>query len=275
MEKLTQYWDSDSSFNITRLTSADEPCPMHTHDFYEYFIVIHGQSIHVVNNSVQKVERGSLVLVRPSDEHCYDYCKSQDFQFYNINVLSDLFDQTNLLFLNNMQKLTTCSLPHHVKLNEAQLSYVQDILTQIQDTPDEDSKHILSVNIFVYCMCQLIKLPEFDEMQIMPQWLVSTLDEMSKPENFIIGLPHLLKITNYSQEHVNRVFKRFLNTTPTKYINEMRLRYAFQLIQIGKNEIIDVCQMCGFNSLNHFYVEFKKYYGFTPKKSRNYTECDM
>lgn len=245
---------------------------MHTHDFYEYFVVIHGQSIHVVNNSVQKVERGSLVLVRPNDEHCYDYCKSQDFQFYNINVLKEVFEKTNDLFENNLEKLTTCALPHHVKLSEAQLKYVEDILNDIEKLTEEKDKHILSVRVFVYCMYQLMKLPEFNEMKVMPQWLVFTLDEMSKPENFIAGLPHLLKITNYSQEHVNRVFKRFLSTTPTKYINELRLRYAFQLIQSGENEIIDVCQMCGFNSLNHFYVEFKRYYGFTPKKSRNYID---
>lgn len=102
------------------------------------------------------------------------------------------------------------------------------------------------------------------EKDIFPKWL-ETLDvEMSKPENYIAGLPRMLELSMYSQEHLNRVFKRYLKITPTEYINAKRLGYASQLLIEKKYTAADICFMAGFNNLSHFYTVFKKQYQCTP-----------
>lgn len=48
-----------------------ETFPLHTHDFYEIFLVAEGKAIHEVNGSSQLLSKGSLVYIRPSDTHYY------------------------------------------------------------------------------------------------------------------------------------------------------------------------------------------------------------
>lgn len=46
---------------------------IHTHDFYELFLVSHGGAIHAVNGRSQLLSEGSFVLMRPRDVHRYDF----------------------------------------------------------------------------------------------------------------------------------------------------------------------------------------------------------
>ena len=52
---------------------------LHMHEFYEVFYVVHGQAMHEVNGSAQVVGEGSLVFIRPDDQHCYRYLARSDF----------------------------------------------------------------------------------------------------------------------------------------------------------------------------------------------------
>ena len=42
---------------------------IHTHDFYELFLVPKGSAVHAVNGRSQLLTEGSFVLVRPNDVH--------------------------------------------------------------------------------------------------------------------------------------------------------------------------------------------------------------
>ncbi|MBP1565559.1 MAG: substrate-binding domain-containing protein [Oscillospiraceae bacterium] len=103
-------------------------------------------------------------------------------------------------------------------------------------------------------------------VSVAPKWLYIVLRDMSRPENFILGLPRMLDISHVSQEHLIRVFKKYLGTTPTHYINDLRLEYAVSLIEEKNYEITDACFSSGFNNISHFYHTFKKKYGCSPKK---------
>lgn len=52
---------------------------IHTHDFYELFLVSHGGAIHAVNGRSQLLSEGSFVLMRPRDVHRYDFFNNADF----------------------------------------------------------------------------------------------------------------------------------------------------------------------------------------------------
>lgn len=65
--------------------------------------------------------------------------------------------------------------------------------------------------------------------KLLPVWLKNLLLEMDKPENYTVGLKRMLQLSNISQEHLNREFRRFLGLTPTEYINSRRIHYAGQL----------------------------------------------
>ena len=123
----------------------------------------------------------------------------------------------------------------------------------------------ITINTVTYCF---LTETSQEEDGALPDWLLRVLDDMSKPENFVEGLPHLLRTANYSQEYVNREFQRYLHTTPTRYINEQRLKYAYRLLSTTDMLIVDICEACGFRNLSHFYSRFREYFGCSPSAVR-------
>ena len=101
---------------------------------------------------------------------------------------------------------------------------------------------------------------------IPPHWMFVLMNQMNKPENFIQGLPQMIKLAHLSQEHLTRAFRKYINVTPTQYINNLRLTYAAGLLVKSSHDITEICFLCGFNNLSHFYHQFKKKFNCSPKQ---------
>ena len=111
-----------------------------------------------------------------------------------------------------------------------------------------------------------INIPQSQNIPIAPHWFFELISLMSKKENFTAGLPRMLEAAHMSQEHLTRVFKKYTGITPTQYINDLRLEYAATLIIDKGTEISDACFLSGFNNISHFYHQFKRKYGCSPKQ---------
>ena len=251
-----------------RQDSVGETYQLHCHDFYEFFLVTKGRALHVVNDTYQIVSRGSLVFVRPDDTHCYDYYKSQDFSFYNSGIPHAYYEKICGYYGSRMQSLDELPVSKHIHISDTLTRRLEEQLSSLRDvqvTPETELQYLLLLSEVMYCFLSEDSLWEDGQL---PDWLLRVLDEMAHPENFIEGLPRLLCIANYSQEYVNREFQRYLHTTPTRYINEQRLKYAHHLLCTTDMLIVDICEACGFHNLSHFYSRFREYFGCSPTAVR-------
>lgn len=68
--------------------------------------------------------------------------------------------------------------------------------------------------------------------------------------------------------NLNRVFRQNLNTTPTAYINQLRLRYARELLLKTNLSILEVSLEAGYENLSHFYHLFREAFGISPGNLR-------
>lgn len=71
-----------------------------------------------------------------------------------------------------------------------------------------------------------------------------------------------------SVRQLERLFGKFLNTSPKRYIMEMRLHRARNLIVQTENSITDIAMACGFNSTSHFSKVFRSHFGISPVSHR-------
>jgi AraC family cel operon transcriptional repressor len=102
----------------------------------------------------------------------------------------------------------------------------------------------------------------------LPQWLRWLSLEMLKKENFRRGLPVLYKLSGKSPEHLSRSCKKYLNKTPSKLINDIRLEHSAKLLTTTNMPILDIMEECGFESLSYFYHRFKEFYEVSPNELR-------
>jgi AraC family transcriptional regulator, dual regulator of chb operon len=256
----------DAEYLVIKQSGVQATYPIHTHDFYEFFIVTRGRALHIVNSTTHLIERGTLVLIRPRDVHFYDSYNTNIFEFYNMGISVETFESINRYYGGALDIIEKDEFPKHVMLDDLLTDQLERQLIQIKE---ESAKNIVSplYYLVIAFVCYLVLSGvEREPQDYMPDWLFRLLEEMEKQENYLAGLPRLLELAKYSQEYVDRSFRKFLRTSPTHFINAKRLAYARTLLNDTALSVSDICEQSGFHNLSYFYEQYKACYGRTPGK---------
>lgn len=260
---------------LFRNSHFSETASIHTHTFYEFFIVAEGSALHLINNSIQTIKQGDLIFIRPRDIHSYQFYYSEDFRIVNLGFSEQLYQQVQL-FLDHtamLQKLENAELPACIHTNAEER---ESIIMDFQKIGSLMGSPAVQKTVF-YAKCCLANLftkyffsydTEEQYKGSCPAWFPSMLKEMEKIDNLRIGFPKMTELSACSANHLCRVFKSVMSVTPTEYINNKRLEYSVYLLTQTSMEIIDISMLCGFSSLSHFYHLFKKKYQCPPSKFR-------
>jgi transcriptional regulator GlxA family with amidase domain len=85
-------------------------------------------------------------------------------------------------------------------------------------------------------------------------------------ENYSKGVltEELADMANMSQRTFARVFRAETGTTPAAYIDGLRVEHAVQLLEDSGLSIGEICNRCGFGSMDGMRRSFIKTYGITP-----------
>lgn len=273
MDYIT-YTNEPEGIGALHQTSVSQTAPLHSHkDFMEAFLVIHGRALHISNEQVNVLTEGSFVLVRQHDVHCYSFYQSEQFDFYNLSLQNYEFHKVVSLFSgdSHITELLSRTTSPIIQLDEAELSQVRlkfeeimNLVAQQKHTLAKIHFKLLLANMFVnHCFQD----PDHSsEKPPLPGWLSDLITDMHLYENMQEGLPALLRLSGYSQEYLNRIFRKYLDLTPTQFINNIRLNQAAVYLSDPSANILDVCDHCGFHNLSHFYHLFKSFFGLSPKK---------
>jgi len=71
-----------------------------------------------------------------------------------------------------------------------------------------------------------------------------------------------------SRRQLERLFKQYLSTVPSKYYLSLRLARARQLLQQTSKSIVQIGLACGFSSGPHFSSTYRSHFGITPREER-------
>lgn len=71
-----------------------------------------------------------------------------------------------------------------------------------------------------------------------------------------------------SGQHLNRLFKQAIGTTPLLYVSELRLNQAASLLREGQMTIKAIAEAVGFDDPYYFSKKFRKHFGLSPSEYR-------
>ena len=71
-----------------------------------------------------------------------------------------------------------------------------------------------------------------------------------------------------SPRQLERLFRRYLGSTPTRHYLELRLQHARSLLAQTSMSILDVALACGFTSASHFSKCHRELFGMKPRETR-------
>ena len=71
-----------------------------------------------------------------------------------------------------------------------------------------------------------------------------------------------------STRQLERLFGRYLNSTPKHYFMEMRLNRAQNLLVQTEQSVTEIAMACGFQSTSHFSKVYRSHFGRSPLVQR-------
>ena len=83
-------------------------------------------------------------------------------------------------------------------------------------------------------------------------------------KNQRIYISELAKMISVSEVYFRKIFKKMYSVSPGKYIINLRLEYASQLLQSNLYSVSEASENSGFNDVKYFSRCFKEKFGMTP-----------
>ena len=273
MKKLLARYhvDKDTECLYRYVKSRTETFIPHTHDYCEIFLTLKGDVIHVVNGQKQILAEGSLIFIRDTDYHFYEYDKKNDFDFVNVSFTKEtvnaLFNYLGEGFPS--KRLLCAKLPPVVTLSKNEKN---KLFSQLDELNAVDFNDKLSLKLKMRAILFGVFTKYFagfkENEDDIPHWLEAFHEKLSRSQYFTQPTTALFALTEKSREHTSRLFKKHYNITLSEYVNDLRINYAANLLINSNLTVTEICYECGFSNLAWFYELFTSKHKASPKKFR-------
>ncbi|MGI6029933.1 MAG: AraC family transcriptional regulator [Eubacteriales bacterium] len=243
------------------------------HDFFELMLIISGELELTLGGTKHFcLKENELFLIRPYEVH--DKAIPSSCHYINLSfprrVVDDLFsylgeNETKELVLGAPDLMPVPLTRYDTEILEYKLEALNAIPI---DQPNVKRRSLRCLVIDIIANYFICGHPWKSYANDIPTWLIQMTTELKQQANFLKGLDYIYNSYPLSKEHICRSFQRYLKTTPSRYVNDIRLNYAANLLSYSDKSVIDICFDSGFNNISYFNRLFKEKYGCTPRSYR-------
>ena len=271
MKKLRylDHFTSPDNIRLGYFMSFPPYTQMHSHEFYEFFIIASGNLIHRTEGLPDQIlHEGTLVFIRPEDAHGFVRNGEEDCYFINVafprenitalSVFLDLDRASHALFKSPNPPSFSLPLEESLRLI--------DRLEMLQRLSEEDKTRVFRG--LLGDMVARYFTQSYSACSDTPEWLVLLCSKMRQSECFLEGIKRMHALANCSPEHLSRSMRKHMDITPSEFINQLRLNFACGLLKSTQEPIINIAYESGFESLSYFNRLFKKQFNVTPREFR-------
>lgn len=246
----------------------------HSHEYYELVAVLRGDGEHVVNGTPVSLLAREVFLIPPGARHYY-----RDFS--RIVLLEFLF----------LPDLLTPYLPELKKISAFESILLNAGNPETGNFVSEEVMYRLDELNFRIKEEQLEFLPGFVPLQDLltmealfltvrhavesrrstvgaSRHFSSVLSYLEKNYSRKITLEHLAQLSDMSIPTFCRNFKRTFEKSPIRFLLELRIARARELLETTHLTLKEVAERTGFMDTNYFSKQFSQINGFPPGKYR-------
>jgi AraC family cel operon transcriptional repressor len=237
----------------------------HGHDFPEFFWVVAGEGIHLVNGEHIPLKTGDLIFMRPGDWHDLSTDKKDTFELINIafpnEVLESLYER-----YNDIRKIWNSApeMPGMYSLTELQRQWLEAAAANLLNYRNS---RIELDRLLINLVCE-IQQAENDIFSTCPEWLAKACRSLEQPRYFTKGSKIISRLAGRTPEHTARTLMKCTTLTPSEVINRFRMNYAAAQLCTTVKNITEIAGECGFSSLSYFFQRFRERFNISPRQYR-------
>ncbi|MBE6589883.1 MAG: helix-turn-helix domain-containing protein [Ruminococcaceae bacterium] len=255
---------SNARFDAYRV-DCDRTLDAHWHSHFLLHLFTGGDGIQEINGKPYPVSRGSVIILSPTDFHRNVIKDGQSLSFCAVKISETAFYDSvgALCALNEFPIVTKLDGEDY----ETALFLFDRLIKEQMNTALIGSEQFLSSLV--------------DPLIILTLRSVNTVSESAAPLKMRKALMYVhcnfrgqIKATDvakhigYSPNYFSAEFKRETGIEFRKYLQDLRLDFAMNLLKFSHLNVTEVCFESGFNTLPHFSKTFKKRFGMTPEQAK-------
>lgn len=260
---LRQFIDDEDAFHIARVTIHSRyDLSLHYHDYAEIFWIENGHGYHIINGEKVPLSPGSLVMIRPDDEHSF-MSSGAGLTIMNLAFRTETLDYFRNRYFDNLQSYfwIDTTLPYHTLMD-------MTLIKRIAQKAEKTWKYKRSVfyldSLLLFIFGLINANQDLAVNNQIPAWLSNAIQEYATPQLFKQGTNGFAALCEKNIDHVNRVVRASYNKTLSELVTELRMTFAAKQLSMTNTPIKVICNDCGFANLGHFYKTFKAAFNQTP-----------
>lgn len=269
--------DINHSFLVNHIVMEYFPSPLHFHPEVEILLVVQGDGTRIVGDSVNRYKPGDLVLIGSNTPHVW-----YSDRIPNENEIKKWSEAIYIMFDPNKFGEQFWNIPETKSIRK----FITLTRRGIKLTGETREKilaimNVISDSIGFKRVCLLMNMLEIiassDEYVFLSSPFSQNIinkndsDRLNKVYEYVINnfrkeitLDEAASVANFSTPAFCHYFKKRVNKTFIKFLNEIRVGHACRLLVDENFPVADICFMCGFNNTSYFIKQFKMITGLTP-----------
>lgn len=248
---------------------------MHWHDDLQFIYVLSGAIEVTTLDDIVQVKTGEGIFINKNVIHHVKRikdCHYNSFIFpnYFLEFYAGAYVKS---FVDSVVENEQFTFYHFIQ-GSVWHDEILSVLSQLADIENNKTEfYIYEVLVYLsslwLTMIKNINFPKRKQKNIVNIRIQKILRYIEENYSENLTLEDLAKSANISKSECSRCFKSSLNTTPYKYLNEIRLLKATQLLKHTNEPIGNIAVTIGFNQMSHFGKCFKEKTGYSPKEYRD------
>ena len=240
--------------------------PPHVHDRYEFYVLIEGDASFMVENRLYALRVGDVVFSRPNEIHNCVLNSNSIHKHFCI-----WFDAPDDLLLRGTLAEGGREQSHISPAPEARERILQICHALCEAAEEGRRLRQLSLALELLDLLQGNPTTAQEAHAGMPEVLSKILDDINRNYDKISDLSYFTERYYLSFSTLNRMFQRYLQTSPRLYLETKRLAVARTLLRQGRS-VTEAGARAGFSNGSNFIRLFKKRFHMTPTEYKNGTE---
>lgn len=232
---------------------------MHYHSSYELYYLDAGSRDYFVDDRFFSVTAGSFVLISPSKFH-------RTGGSYALRTLIGFsYDFLLKTYTSRaLDNLLKCFNEVLITPPENQQKDFKRLMKLLADCKNEtDFSLYLGILLKRLSLCKTTG--SYDEQ------ISSIITYINNHFAQLHNIDQIAEHFHLSKYHLCRVFKGAMGITLIDYLNQIKIKNACNFLESSSNGIMEISQLCGFNSVAYFSNVFKKITGYSPSGYRQRT----
>lgn len=231
----------------------------HVDDSIELYVLEEGNVSFIVGGTLYRLEVGDVILSKPNEPHnCIQNsdCVHKHFCFWFSPTSEELLSSF-LMHPNGAGNLIRLS-PE----DKRQLLTLCDKICKKTEQGEKLSAYSAAVAILEMCRSGLsLSMPG----ETFPNELLLVMQTISTDVSSIVSIKDLCDKCFISQSTLNRLFSKYVGTSPKTYLQTSRLALARNYLKEGYS-VTETAFLVGFTDVSSFIRLFRTRFGISPLK---------